>query len=607
MFGSAGWLRRKGRVARVNKVGIRIEPRGWVVYRDRLRIRCLVSRSLDRRPLRVWLQLGDRVVELQRSLETTRSREFGFETVLATGYGPAWIRLIVEWSNGDRQTVGRIFGFRWGKRRPIPPRRDYYDFLHRVDPDATELRELKKEVLADSYQPLVSIVLPTYNTDPVWLDKAIDSVRAQVYPHWEICIADDASTRESTRVALGEWEKRDPRIRVTYRSENGHIAVASNSALAKARGEWVGLLDHDDELAPHALAFMIRTVQREPGLRFLYSDEDKMDEEGHRSAPYLKPDWNPVLLQSQNYICHFAFIRHDDLRAVEGFRAGTEGCQDWDLFLRLGNYLPAHTIRHVPGILYHWRMVAGSTASRIGEKDYVVKQARRILEEKSRANGRRGVWEEVAGMYWVHHPEPFENFEVLRCQMENAVKPGMQWSDVVVVIPDAATLAHEQAARIAGWAKLDLHGMVAGSLQGSGGRIREAGLLLHPDGSLVPLFRNIDRDFEGMGRRELLPQNLVVPGRWFFAVRRELWEKYFPTVQEGKTWTARVCEFALALRSAGLENVLVPGLGLEAEVPIETMEERECGRVLSRWRDICERDPGGHPFCTTAHGYLSLA
>lgn len=585
---------------------IRVEPRGWTVYKDRLQIRCFLPRERRRLVEKVVLRLGDRSVDFQESPIAGEGEGCLFEVSLTTGWGPAWLRVIVEFPGGGTETVARILGFRWGQRKSFSSHQAYYEFLRRVEPTPRRVGELGKEVGQHPYQPLVSIVLPTYNTDPAWLGKAINSVRAQVYPNWELCIADDASTLKQTREALAAWEKVDNRIKVQYREENGHIALASNSSLATAKGQWIGLLDHDDELAPQALAVMVRMVQMNPEVRFLYSDEDKIDENGVRSAPYLKPDWNPTLLQSQNYICHFAFIRHEDLRAVGGFRAGTEGCQDWDLFLRLGSYLPVGAIRHVPGILYHWRMVAGSTASQIGEKDYVVARARRVLEETSRAKGRKGKWEEVAGMYWVHHPEACVEFETVRCHLEEGVYPESSGPEMILVIPPTAGVPYASGAKLAGWAKFNLHGMVAGSLRKSGGEMREAGLLLQGDGSLAPLFQNIDRNFEGMGRRELLPQNLPVPGRWFFAVRRSLWEEYFPRDQQGKTWTARVCAFALALRSAGFENILVPGISLEADSPTEQMKRSECASVRNQWKKLCERDPGGHPYCTNEDGYLSL-
>ncbi len=218
--------------------------------------------------------------------------------------------------------------------------------------------------------PLISILVPVYQTPERWLRRCIESVLGQAYPNWELCLADDASPSPRVQQILREFAARDPRIRVCFRKVNGHIADASNSALAMARGDFIGLLDHDDELRPHALLEMVESILQQPQARFLYSDEDKIDEHGRRFDPYFKPDWNPDLLLAQNYLCHFTVIERALTESVGGFRTGFEGSQDHDLFLRCVHELQPGQIVHVPRILYHWRAIAGSTALRRDAKDY---------------------------------------------------------------------------------------------------------------------------------------------------------------------------------------------------------------------------------------------
>ncbi len=290
-------------------------------------------------------------------------------------------------------------------------RRDYATWVRRFDtPTLEELIVLRAELeaLAPEQRPLVSILLPVYNPPEPWLVKAIESVRAQLYPHWELCIADDASHEPHVRRVLEEFAQRDARIRVTFRGENGHISASSNSALDLATGEFAALLDHDDELAPRALADVVLALSRQPGLEFIYSDEDKIDELGRRHDPYFKPDWNPDLLLGQNYTCHLSVFRTARVRAVGGFRAGYEGSQDWDLTLRVTAGLTPAQVHHLPRVLYHWRAIPGSTALVIDQKsDYPFIAAKKALADHLARLQVGGELLPVKGHHWrIRHPLP---------------------------------------------------------------------------------------------------------------------------------------------------------------------------------------------------------
>lgn len=259
---------------------------------------------------------------------------------------------------------------------------DYGVWLEFYDPPGPiRDEEAAKAVQSLAHRPLISVVVPTYNTPERWLRRCIESVRAQAYPAWELCIADDASTQPHVTRILAEYASVDPRIRYVVRDSNGHIANASNSALEIASGEYVALLDHDDELHPLALLECVQAFERNPRWQMLFTDEDKIDEQGKRSDPYFKSDWNPDLFFSQNCVCHLTVYRRELVERAGGFREGTEGAQDWDLTLRVIEHLQPDQIGHVPKVLYHWRMISGSTALAPGEKSYAHLAAMRALSE----------------------------------------------------------------------------------------------------------------------------------------------------------------------------------------------------------------------------------
>jgi len=228
----------------------------------------------------------------------------------------------------------------------------------------------KGEIEAWKSRPLFSVVMPTYNTPEKWLRKCIMSVVEQSYPHWELCIADDCSPKPEVMRVLREFEARDPRIKVVRRQENGHISASSNDALKLASGDYIVLLDHDDELHPHALYEMAKGFLANPSWKMAFSDEDKIDDKGRRFDPYFKADWNYDLFLAHNCISHLGVYSRDLVESVGGFRLGYEGSQDWDLALRCIETLKQHEIGHVAHVLYHWRAIPGSTAFGPGEKTY---------------------------------------------------------------------------------------------------------------------------------------------------------------------------------------------------------------------------------------------
>ena len=286
------------------------------------------------------------------------------------------------------------------------PSLDYQAWIQRFDTlNDGDLHVMRERARALASQPCISILMPVYNTPDRWLRRAIDSVLAQAYGNWQLCIADDASTAAHVATTLAEYAARDARIKVVVRPRNGHISDASNSALEVATGSFVALLDHDDELAPHALYLMAKAVNEHPRLKLVYSDEDKLDGDGVRFDPYFKPDWNPELLLSQNFVCHLGMYETALVRELGGFRRGFEGSQDYDLALRCAQRLDGGEIGHVPHVLYHWRAIEGSTALSGGEKDYAAEAGSRALADHMAAIGEPGAEVvKVTGGYRIRRP-----------------------------------------------------------------------------------------------------------------------------------------------------------------------------------------------------------
>jgi GT2 family glycosyltransferase len=255
-------------------------------------------------------------------------------------------------------------------------------------PRSTDLEKLAETIEVLPHKPLISVIMPVFNTSEPLLREAIESVLHQIYPHWELCMADDASTAPHVREVLSHYQARDRRIKVAFREINGHISQCSNSALELATGEFVALLDHDDLLTPDALYEVALLVNRHPQADMIYSDEDKVDEKGQLSDPFFKPDWCPDSFLSRMYTCHLGVYRRALVDAIEGFRPGFEGSQDYDLVLRFTER--TNQIFHIPKILYHWRIHNQSTARNPNRKNYAIDAAQKALEEALQRRGEPG-------------------------------------------------------------------------------------------------------------------------------------------------------------------------------------------------------------------------
>lgn len=266
-------------------------------------------------------------------------------------------------------------------------RRRYARYFVKNFPSASTLQKERESAENISYRPLISIIVPTYNTNSEYFAAMIDSVKKQTYDNWEVVFVDDASPDSTVRALIENEAKNDPRVVYKFLKTNRHISGATNEGFMLAKGEFVSLLDHDDVLHPSALHEVVQAINKNKQVDFIYTDEDKVDENGRHTDPFIKPDWNEELLYSVNYITHFTTIRKTIVDKIGGEIGIYNGAQDWDLFLRATNVIDPKNIIHIPKILYSWRIHNSSTAKNLETKPYVFEAQRKLLEDNLKRRG----------------------------------------------------------------------------------------------------------------------------------------------------------------------------------------------------------------------------
>ncbi|HEV2095424.1 MAG TPA: glycosyltransferase, partial [Chthoniobacterales bacterium] len=304
-----------------------------------------------------------------------------------------------EWEPFMRRGVHRpLF---WGRHENAYGDTDDYSVWIKLYDRLTwrDRRSIGRHIRHLPTKPKFSILLPAYNTNPRFLRRAIASLHAQLYVNWELCAVDDASNDPEIWRLLQRAARRDRRIKIVRRTERGNISVASNDALQMASGTSIGFLDHDDELAPTALYYAALELNRTPAARILYTDEDKLDDNGKRFSPYFKSSWDPEFFLTQNYLAHFCIIAADLVRRAGGFRIGFEGAQDYDLLLRCLEQIGPEEVAHIPQIGYHWRSAEGSTAETTAAKPYAHGAALRAVQEHLDRRGIAAQAVEDCGIY----------------------------------------------------------------------------------------------------------------------------------------------------------------------------------------------------------------
>jgi O-antigen biosynthesis protein len=483
---------------------------------------------------------------------------------------------------------------------------------HRVsEEEAVKLREQSRTF---SYRPLLSILTPTFNPNDEFLTGAIESVIAQAYENWELILIDDGSGDSSARTLLKNLGRRDARIQIGVQ-EHGGISSALNTGLARARGDWIALLDHDDLLEPDALFRAIELMQNDREADVIYSDEDKIVD-GKLAAPLLKPDWSPEFFRTHDYLGHFVVMRRDLARAE--FRSEFDGAQDYDLLLRISE--KTDRIRHIPRVLYHWRRTAESTAHNIRRKPGALEAGRRAIEQhlvRRQENARVTIdWE--THLYRVRRELPskkisiiingtaardaeriraktnFPNFEIV-AKLKEATGEYVLFLD-----PDLEPLDENWLSAMGEQLSNPRIGAVGARIVSSDDGIESAGLILSPNGIVGSAFAGYPRNFRGANRQLQAVRNYSAVSASCLLTRREVLEKTALGNAMGSLDFARddrVCvgtEFCLNLREHGLRTVSIPYAEMRRTSKRENAS-RMCLDLQKRWPEMFRHDPYYNP------------
>lgn len=457
-------------------------------------------------------------------------------------------------------------------------------------PTEAELGKQRKQVFEKELT--FSIVVPTYHTPELFLRQMIESVLGQTFCRVELCIA-DGSREDSVEKIVKEYMEKDGRIRYCRLSENKGISENTNEGLKMATGEYIGLLDHDDLLEPFALYEMRKALENHPQAEVLYSDEDKVSFDlTHYFEPHYKPDFNPDLLRSNNYICHFLVMKRSLLEQIGGFRPEFDGAQDFDLVLRLTEQ--AKQVVHIPKVLYHWRSHEASTAANPMSKLYAYEAGRRAVEAHLQRSGERGVVTDTRfyGFYQTTYEVPDEmsvNLVLLSCNDRNHKKilnifsreqdrqnkgnviyytngfnnfvinyDDIEAAEKVLLFVDASLkdVKKEELNQLAANCFRTGVGMAGGRILSAKGEVlygrkeRDAhGILRYADAGLP-------RGFTGYFHKSILQQNTEGVSERFFAIRKEVFEAWKPNKElTGEAMMEDLCAF---VQASGYRIAYVP-------------------------------------------------
>jgi GT2 family glycosyltransferase len=537
---------------------------------------------------------------------------------------------------------------------------------HRVT--AQQAEAMREESRAFAYAPLISVITPVFNTPIAWLEVAVDSVLAQAYENWELILVDDASTDPETVSFLPSLAQRDPRIRLSGLSQSGGISAASNEGLTIASGEWVGFFDHDDILEPDALYQTAKLLQTHPDADLIYSDEDKLTENGF-DAPLFKPDWSPDFFLSYNYICHFTTLRRKLVEQVGGFRSEFDGAQDYDLFLRIIEQ--TDKIHHVPRILYHWRRSASSTSDNIRRKPKALEAGKKAIDEHLKRRGEPGHvaidWPTHA--YWVKRDVrrarkvciiiPARDAIPLLSRCIDSLVKKTSYQDHEIVIVDNDSQSQEARDYFARTPHRILHfqgpfnfsainnfaveqttcpwllflnndveiiesewlsamvehvqrpevGAVGARLLYPDNTIQHAGVVLGVGGIAQHAFRGFPADDPGVNRQLQVTRNYSSVTGACMMTRREVFQEVGGFDEERLPVTFNDVDLCLKMRKAGYLIVYTPFAKLyhhESASRRRSVEALETDVMRERWPELLRRDPYYNPNLTRDRADFSL-
>jgi GT2 family glycosyltransferase len=545
---------------------------------------------------------------------------------------------------------------------------EYHKWLQRHQPTACDLDRMRREAHAFAYRPVVSIITPVFNTPVRWLRECVESVLAQTYDKWELILIDDHSTESETLRSLAELAASDPRIILAKDEKRRGISAASNRGLALAQGDWVAFLDHDDLIEPDALFQNVKWLQVHPNADLIYSDEDKLTEQGFDS-PIFKPDWSPDYFLSCNYVCHLTLIRRELVKQVGGFRSEFDGAQDYDLFLRVTEQ--TDRIAHIPRVLYHWRRTLTSTADSIRGKPKMLDAGRQALEahlERRRQTGHVAVdWRTY--LYWVKRevtqPKKIsiiipvrDRVDMLtRCLDSLTSKTSYAPYEIVMVDNDSQSeearpyfshfkhrllhysgpfnfsaisnfavkqtdsswllfLSYQTEVFEADWlTTMAEHvqrpevGAVGPRLLYPDDTVQHAGIVVGVGGIAEHAFRGLPGDAPGVCRQSQATRNYSAVTGACLLTRRDVFEEVGGFDEERLPGSFSDVDLCLKMRRAGYLVVYTPFAKLyyhESRVRPQTVEPLETNVIRERWAEVLERDPYYNPNLSRERADFSL-
>jgi GT2 family glycosyltransferase len=482
--------------------------------------------------------------------------------------------------------------------------------------DGPRLDRLRARAERLAPAPLVNIVTPVFDPPEALLREAIESVLAQVYPHWELLLVDDGSREPYVREMLAAYASRDSRIRAVFRERSGNISAATNDGLALAHGDVITFLDHDDTLTIDALYRVAREFAEHPDAQVVYSDEDKLDFAGGPAHPNFKPDWNRDLFLSHNILAHLCAYRASLIGDTGGLREGFEGAQDYDLALRAIERVKPSQVRHVPRVLYHWRMNPGSTAVNASEKEYAAERARRAVAEHLARTGVAAEVETLAslGAQRVRYHRPDGDVAVLRAGDARSCNAAARLAsaEFLVFLAEGIEPSHAAIDELVANAGRGDVGVAGGVVRDGGGRILDGSYLL----GARPPYRGLPRGDPGHMMRAALAQEVsAVPIDCLCVLKSR-----FDEVGRFDETFARAfhdVDLCLRLRARGLRTVFTPFAefvrqrGPRISVPPDAegfaRHPAEAAILRERWGALLADDPDYNPNLSLDGPAFSLA
>ena len=411
-------------------------------------------------------------------------------------------------------------------------------------------------------EPLISIVVPLYKTPVQYLAALVESVKAQTYVNWELCLSDGSGKSESDndaggavqtplRAMLGHLQGADSRIHVVTSDTPLGISDNTNQALSIAKGEYIAFADHDDLLAPNALYENVKEINKHPDVQFIYSDEDKVDGSGKRYfMPHFKPDFNLDLLRARNYICHLVVVSRELYEKIGGLNAEFDGAQDHDFVFRCVEAVPSNQIRHIPKTLYHWRAYGQSTAEGTENKDY------------ANDAGFRARLAHFARMGIPVELEPVQHGGVTypdMCRVRYQVAGGRDDEFVLIKSEEVQAVTEDLFQDMMGYCSQQDVGAVGAKVYAADGTVFHAGGMMREDGTMCDAFSGLLYDEPGYFGRAIIAQDTSAVSSLCWMVKKSVLEAIGESDKLTKTGSKLsqqdVTEICIKIREAGYRIV----------------------------------------------------